>query len=552
MRKRKLLTFLCVAIATSSLWAAYDTEPDANGMYDGLYDRPTYFPGFVLTTKYPNNMTYITCARWGRNGDRLTNYEVAVYDDNNELRCIGRSQSTGVSNYRCTLTIPGTEGEHFHFQVLYGDDFQNPTIVDVPQTCEFFTNDIVGHPSDGDPFWFTVPVEPELRCWTTDLDGEADKTFNASEINSEEATAALAGASRLHFFGNWETTDISKLTAGNAKLCYVSIDEAPIGIASAFTGCNPNCLFFFNESVTDAPEGMTRNVIAGDKALTDIILQGGSKTNYCPFFCPKDINLNGHKAEFTRASWSWADGKSGWNTIVLPFDAQLTADGKVLSPYQYTNMIDKRYIANNISGYWLGTITGAYDETVTTKLIYENNTLSANQPYIISLPGERFYTQSGNEVSTKQSISLQDKNIKLVSTSDVIPATPTELRVEGEDKFTFYPFTGTYQPLLNQPMYVLKNKAGANGLTAFVYGESASLLPFQAYLNPGQAQQGAKALTIGLAIDDSFMDEETGINGVQADGSATQGRRYSLSGKPLGNAPIKGVYIQNNKKYLSR
>ena len=148
MRKRKLLTFLCVAIATSSLWAAYDTEPDENGLYDGLYDRPTYFPDFKLTTKYPNNMTYITCARWGRNGDRLTNYEVAVYDQNNELRCIGRSQSTGVSNYRCTLTILGTEGEHFHFQVLYGDDFQNPTIVDVPQTCEFFTNDVVGHPSD--------------------------------------------------------------------------------------------------------------------------------------------------------------------------------------------------------------------------------------------------------------------------------------------------------------------------------------------------------------------------------------------------------------------
>ena len=249
MRKRKLLTFLCVAIATSSLWAAYDTEPDKNGLYDGLYDRPTYFPDFKLTTKYPNNMTYITCARWGRNGDRLTNYEVAVYDQNNELRCIGRSQSTGVSNYRCTLTILGTEGEHFHFKVLYGD-FKNPTIVDVPQTCEFKTNDIVGHPQDGDPFWFTVPVEPELRCWTSSFDGEADKTFSVSEITGTEATTALASASRLHFFGNWETTDISTLTAGNANLCYVNIDEAPIGIASAFTNCNPNCLFFFNESVT--------------------------------------------------------------------------------------------------------------------------------------------------------------------------------------------------------------------------------------------------------------------------------------------------------------
>lgn len=549
MRLKLLLTLVCMAFATCSLWA-YDTEPDAKGMYDELYDRPTYFQDFVLTTKYPNNMTYITCARWGRNGDKLTNYEVAVYDQNNELRCIGRSITQ--DKFKCTLTIPGTEGETFHFKVLYGDDFANPTIVDVPQNCEFKTNDIVGHPDDGDPFWFTVPVAPKLLCWTKALDGDADKTFSASEITGEDATAALAAAHRLHFYGNWETTDISTLTAGNPNLCYVNIDEAPIGIASAFTNCNPNCLFFFNESVTKAPEGITRNAIAGDKALTDIILQGGTASNYCPFFCPKDIDLNGHQAEFKRASWSWADGKSGWNTIVLPFNAQLEADGVVLTPYQYTYKIDQRYIAKNILGYWLGTITFAEDETVTTKLIFETNTLTANRPYIISLPGERFYTQSGNEVSTKQSISLQDKDIKLVSTSDVIPATPTELRVEGEDEFTSYPFTGTYQPLLGQPMYVLKNKAGANGLTAFVYGEKANLLPFQAYLNPSESQQRAEALTISLALDDSFMAEQTGIDGVYMDNKPLNGKRYSLGGRQLGSSSNDGIYIQNNKKYLSR
>lgn len=549
MRLKLLLTLVCMAFATCSLWA-YDTEPDAKGMYDELYDRPTYFQDFVLTTKYPNNMTYITCARWGRNGDKLTNYEVAVYDQNNELRCIGRSITQ--DKFKCTLTIPGTEGETFHFKVLYGDDFANPTIVDVPQNCEFKTNDIVGHPDDGDPFWFTVPVDPKLLCWTTGLDGEANKTFSASDINSEEATTALASASRLHFFGNWETTDISTLKAGNPNLCYVNIDEAPIGIASAFTNCNPNCLFFFNESVTEAPEGITRNAIAGDKALTDIILQGGTSTNYCPFFCPKDIQLNGHKAEFTRASWSWADGKSGWNTIVLPFDAQLEADGEVLSPYRYTTNIGTRYIATETLGYWLATITRANDDNVLTEIIYKDKTLSANRPYIISLPGERFYTQSGNEVSTKQSISLQDKEIKLVSTSDVIPATPTELRVEGEDEYTSYPFTGTYQPLLGQPMYVLKNKAGANGLTAFVYGEKANLLPFQAYLNPSESQQRAEALTISLALDDSFMAEQTGIDGVYMDNKPLNGKRYSLGGRQLGSSSNDGIYIQNNKKYLSR
>ena len=549
MRLKLLLTLACMTIASCSLWA-WDKEPDANGKYDKLYDRPTYFQDFKLTHAFPNNMTYITCARWGRSGDKLTNYEVAVYTEDGTLRCIGRSITK--DKYKCTLTIPGTEGETFHFKVLYGD-FENPTIVDVPETCKFITNDIVGLPADGDPFWFTVPVAPKLLCWTNALDGDADKTFSASEITGEDATAAMAAARRLHFFGNWETTDISTLTAGNPNLCYVNIDEAPIGIASAFTTSNPNCLYFFNESVNEAPEGMT-NVIAGNKALTDITLQGGTSSNYCPFFCPKDIDLNGHKAEFTRPSWSWADGKSGWNTLVLPFDAQLEADGEVLEPYRYTDKIDQRYIAKNILGYWLGTITSADNESVTTEQIYKESTLTANHPYIISLPGEFFYTLSGNGVSTKQSISLQDKEIKLVSTSEVIPATPTELRIDPdtEDKLTEYHFTGTYLPLLSQPMYVLKNKAGANGLTAFVYGDNANLLPFQAYLNPGQAQQGAKALTIGLAIDDSFMEDETGINEVHDDADPTQGRRYSLSGMSLDKAPVRGIYIQNNKKYLSR
>lgn len=549
MKPRLLLTLVCMALSACSLWA-YDTQPDANGKYDKLYDRPTYFPDFTPPTTFLNNMTYITCARWGRNGERLTNYEVAVYDENNKLRCTGRSITR--DDYICTLTILGVEDEHFHFKVVYGD-FDNPTIVDVPQTCEFFTNDIVGHPKDGDPFWFTVPVEPKLLCWTTGLDGDADKIFSVEDMGGEDVTTALATAQRIHLFGNWETTDISTLSLGNANTCYVDIDEAPIGVAAAFKDANPNCLYFFNESVTEAPEGMT-NVIAGNKALTDITLKGGTRDNFCPFYCPKDINLNGHTAEFIRSSWSWADGKSGWNTLVLPFDAQLTADGKILTPYRYTKNINERYIANNTLGYWLGTVTCADNYEVTTELIYKNNILAANQPYIISLPGEKFYTQSGNEVSTKQSISLQDKDIRLVCATDVILATPAELRVdaETEDEMTDYPFTGTYQPLISQPMYVLKNKAGADGLTAFVYSAKSSLLPFQAYLNPSSGEQHAAALTIRIEFDDSFMDDTTGINSTTSDSNALNGYRYSLDGMKIGSPLYKGLYIKNNKKYLGQ
>ena len=101
-------------------------------------------------------------------------------------------------------------------------------------------------------------------------------------------------------------------------------------------------------------------------------------------------------------------------------------------------------------------------------------------------------------------------------------------------------------------MYVLKNKAGADGLTAFVYGERASLLPFQAYLNPSSAEQHAAALTIRIEFDDSFMDDTTGINSTPSDGNALNGYRYSLDGMKIGNPLYKGLYIKNNKKYLGQ
>ena len=62
--KTILITILSVI---SSLSWAYDTEPDENGFYDKLYSRPTYFPDFKHPSEYPNNMSYFTHARFGRN-----------------------------------------------------------------------------------------------------------------------------------------------------------------------------------------------------------------------------------------------------------------------------------------------------------------------------------------------------------------------------------------------------------------------------------------------------------------------------------------------------
>lgn len=41
---KKICLSLSLALVVTMTAKAWDTTPDAEGLYDGLYDRPTYFP----------------------------------------------------------------------------------------------------------------------------------------------------------------------------------------------------------------------------------------------------------------------------------------------------------------------------------------------------------------------------------------------------------------------------------------------------------------------------------------------------------------------------
>lgn len=162
----KGLLALLLALTPAVGALAWDTEPDSKGKYDKFYDRPTYFPDWSQPTDWPNNMAYYVCVRFGATSEeRLQNYEVAVYDQNDELRFCGRSYAA--DNHLCTLTIMGTEGDTFHFKVIYGDDFANPIIEDVPDiTVPFKTNYSTGNKKN--PFWLTLPLVTVLDEKSTD------------------------------------------------------------------------------------------------------------------------------------------------------------------------------------------------------------------------------------------------------------------------------------------------------------------------------------------------------------------------------------------------
>jgi hypothetical protein len=181
-----VLTIAALAVGQSAWAGNWDTHPDENGKYDEFYDRPTYFPDFEQPASWPNAEYYVVRACLGKNGPRIENYEVAVYDQNNQLRHCNRSMAK--DDHLCVLTIRGTEGDEFHCQIIYGD-FVNPTIVDVEETFGFKTNALVG--SNESPFILTA----QGRTYLSEL----------SDNLPEDETNANVTVMRTIQGGKWNT-----------------------------------------------------------------------------------------------------------------------------------------------------------------------------------------------------------------------------------------------------------------------------------------------------------------------------------------------------------
>ena len=200
-RLRGLLFLICI------LTAVHSVADNGGKLYDGLYDRPSFFPWFQQPNEWPNNMTAFVQA-YDAEGKKLENYEVAVYDQNGELRALGRSISSQES--LCSLTIMGTEGDVFSFRILSGD-FDNPDIRNTDVTCEFFTNKSI---SARDPLQLqalpTVVLyanedpDNEGEFWSTFYDSSSAYTlpdyvtaYIASQKNDDELIVCSINSSTL-------------------------------------------------------------------------------------------------------------------------------------------------------------------------------------------------------------------------------------------------------------------------------------------------------------------------------------------------------------------
>ena len=314
---------------------------------------------------------------------------------------------------------------------------------------------------------------------------------------------------------------------------------------------NPNCLKILPND--EQPKGVMddwTNVVLGDEAFTDINLTEGSIANNVDdsenkyynytYECPKDIQLGGKNAIFTPVmsggpyTYQWANGESGWNTIVLPFTGALQmkhkTDAEYKSVYPATNKFKEGY-------YWLREYKDGYGDAVTFDVVNNVNTstgeaLQANTPYIIALPGKKF----GNDSMTRMSL-------RFISTAEVLPKT-TDLKVNGDSKE--YAFQGNLNG--NQVSgTAYKLVYGGKNSQDYFQQTTNENLPFHAQIIATSGASTAKRLSIN-------SQGTTGIVGTENEKPQEAQTYFTIDGANTGVTDAKllkkGVYIHGNKKIL--
>ena len=314
---------------------------------------------------------------------------------------------------------------------------------------------------------------------------------------------------------------------------------------------NPNCLKILSKDDKD-PTGIMgdwTNVVHGNKAFTDINLTEGvvkdmrdDSNNYFNYTyeCPEEIQLGGKKAIFTPQmsggpyKYQYANGVSGWNTIVLPFTGALQTKEK--GNTEYTSVYPA---TDTFEGYyWLREYKDGYGDAVTFDVVNNVNqttgeALQANTPYIIAFPGKDFNDDS-----------MSGKSLRFIATNGVLPKT-TDLKVAGES--TEYAFQGNLNG--NQVSGTAYNLVcGTRDQDYFEQTTEKLNLPFHAQIIATGTSSKAKRLYIKSSND------ATGIVGAESETPQEATTYFTIDGVDTGvkDARLlkKGIYIHGNKKVV--
>ena len=407
--------------AGHSIRGLYINEPDSN--YQGLFGRTL---AYAMITRVRVVDSYI-CGNESVAGIVGYNYgSVIACSFNGVVKgsdyiggIVGRNNETAtVADCYSLATV---EGESY--SDLGGVAGRNNSVV---RNCYFLKRDNLAGIGNGrgqaTAREATAFVSGEV-CWA--LNGErADTTWVQALVGDAIDAVPVPSAE------TGKRVYPARLYEGNATATDLYIN--PAGITPS-TGANP-LVVVETEGFTPAETAVNLVVKAGDTyTCRNLTLVDAD------FYTP--VAFTAAKAKYTRVPKVYADGSNGWETICLPFDATLYADGQPLLPVAVT--------ANG--GYWLRLLSDFQYPSILFFSSYQTNEgkrIMAGIPYIIALPGSRF----GGD-------SLEGKVITAEGTNVVVVMEP-KLVAAG----SYLSFEGAFSTSQFSSGYQLNSENGSGGL----------------------------------------------------------------------------------------
>ena len=293
------------------------------------------------------------------------------------------------------------------------------------------------------------------NCYFLKQDNLKGIGYGRGQATAHEASAFASG--EVCWALNSERADTTWVQA----LVGDAIDAVPVPSAETEKRVYPARLYEGNVTATNLyinPVGITptpdtnplvvvetEGFIPAETAVNLVVKAGDAYTCRnlklvdADFYTP--VAFTAAKAKYTRVPKVYADGSNGWETICLPFDATLYADGQPLLPVAVT--------ANG--GYWLRLLSDFQYPSILFFSSYQTNEgkrIMAGIPYIIALPGSRF----GGD-------SLEGKVITAEGTNVVVVMEP-KLVAAG----SYLSFEGAFSTSQFSSGYQLNSENGSGGL----------------------------------------------------------------------------------------
>lgn len=279
------------------------------------------------------------------------------------------------------------------------------------------------------------------------------------------------------------------------------------GVTSVTPNNNPNTLYIVG---TTTPSGLENSNVVKNSIAETLDLKDGYAF-YSPYF------FYAKTATYTRQFSVGADGTKGWNTIVVPFNVSTVRQGsKTIDWFHSSSDTDKQFWLKSFSGDGANTVNFSYADQ-----------LSANTPYIIAVPGNKWGT----------AYDLTNKDIVFEGSGNITIA-PSFMNISQYG--SYYIFKGTTVNDAVTNCYVLNNDG-----TKFSKS-TTSMEPFRAYFVSRMATAYGDFLAIGSENGDVTA---IGAPSTKSEEAIESNKLYNMKGQRV-SQPTKGLYIVGGKKVI--